>query len=257
MQLMIDIETLATTKDACIIQIGLYPFAISKEGDDDLKNGVFTSLTMDVSVTEQIELGRAISEKTVSWWMDTTSPEARENVLSRYDLIPFGDAIKAFNDYVYDIKNGSRLEKFGIWGNSPSFDLEIMRHAVTSLGMKPSWSYAEEYDVRTIRMLNTKLELGVTYDKSHPLAHDAGYDAGMQGNFVTSVFNKLRNKPYTESMTFHRGTKVIFRNKVYEFGYMGQTGKAIIFEEVGYSIQDAIAVDPDELRIAPPTESNK
>ena len=57
--------------------------------------------------------------------------------------------------------------------------------------------------------------------------------------------------------TFKRGDKVIFipENKVYDFGYMGQTGMAIIYEEGESNMQDSCAVDLDKLKPANETEN--
>lgn len=49
---------------------------------------------------------------------------------------------------------------------------------------------------------------------------------------------------------FARGEKVSFNGKTYDYGYMGQTGKAIIYEEGERNMQDAIAVDPKALEPA-------
>jgi len=49
---------------------------------------------------------------------------------------------------------------------------------------------------------------------------------------------------------FKSGEKVLFvpENKVYDFGYIGQTGKAIIYEEGEYNMQDSSAVDVSNLK---------
>ena len=48
---------------------------------------------------------------------------------------------------------------------------------------------------------------------------------------------------------FKPGEKVLLlpENKVYDFGYMGQTGKAIIYNEGECNGQDAYAVNPSDL----------
>ncbi len=48
---------------------------------------------------------------------------------------------------------------------------------------------------------------------------------------------------------FERGDKVLFipERKVYDFGYFGQTGKAIIYNEGECNGQDAFAVNPRDL----------
>lgn len=49
---------------------------------------------------------------------------------------------------------------------------------------------------------------------------------------------------------FVSGQKVIYipEGKVYDFGYLGQTGKAIIYEEGECNMQDSSAVDPEDLK---------
>ena len=52
-----------------------------------------------------------------------------------------------------------------------------------------------------------------------------------------------------KNTTFSRYEKVVLlpEGKVYDFGYIGQTGKAIIYEEGECNMQDAIAVNLEEL----------
>lgn len=48
---------------------------------------------------------------------------------------------------------------------------------------------------------------------------------------------------------FVPGEKVVYLpdGGTYDFGYMGQTGKAVIYEEGERNMQDATAVDPAKL----------
>jgi len=49
---------------------------------------------------------------------------------------------------------------------------------------------------------------------------------------------------------FRRGEKVVLvpESKVYDFGYIGATGKAIIYEEGECNMQDSIAVELKDLK---------
>ena len=49
---------------------------------------------------------------------------------------------------------------------------------------------------------------------------------------------------------FTPGQKVVFvpENKIYDFGYIGVTGKAIIYEEGECNMQDSVAVDLKNLK---------
>jgi len=53
------------------------------------------------------------------------------------------------------------------------------------------------------------------------------------------------NQKSNANTTFARGDKVVFLldGRIYDFGYMGATGKAIIYEEGEMNMQDASAVD--------------
>lgn len=53
-----------------------------------------------------------------------------------------------------------------------------------------------------------------------------------------------------KSKNFVPGEKVVFipENKLYDFGYIGRTGKAVIYEEGEMNMQDSVAVDIGLLR---------
>ena len=48
--------------------------------------------------------------------------------------------------------------------------------------------------------------------------------------------------------SFTRGEKVIYENKVYDFGYIGQEGHAIIYVEGETNLQDAFTVALNKLK---------
>ena len=48
-------------------------------------------------------------------------------------------------------------------------------------------------------------------------------------------------------LTHKLGDKVIYKVKVYDFGYMGHTGMAILYKEGERNIQDSFAVDLEDI----------
>lgn len=204
MHVMVDIETIATSADAVIIQVGAKYFEFDGENTDF--PGIDVDFLMDVAVGDQVKrLKRVIDPHTISWWMDDTKPDARVSVLSRDTSDSLFDVMNALNDYISRAKLHSRQTDapFGVWANSPTFDLSIIRHAMVQLGIEPCWSYGREYDVRTLRFLNNHLELGVDYDKANGgIAHNALDDSKGQSKFVKSVFRVLnsRSQPPTKSV---------------------------------------------------------
>jgi len=94
MDIMLDIETLATSPDAVVLTFGAIkfdPFDSSKPMDQ--------GLYMRVNVDEQIALGRRVDKGTVDWW-GTQSAEVREEALGETDRVSIEDFTKALNKFV-------------------------------------------------------------------------------------------------------------------------------------------------------------
>jgi len=66
----------------------------------------------------------------------------------------------------------------------------------------------------------------------------------------TTKMKHIDTKATDNEQSFTRGQKVLFipEGKVYEFGYIGGTGKAIIYEEGEQNMQDSSSVDLKNLR---------
>ena len=60
----------------------------------------------------------------------------------------------------------------------------------------------------------------------------------------------MKTKLKAKQEPFIAGQKVIFipENKMYDFGYIGQTGKAIIYEQGECNMQDSYSVDLSNLK---------
>ena len=52
-----------------------------------------------------------------------------------------------------------------------------------------------------------------------------------------------------ELKKLHQGDKVVCDGEVRDFGYIGQTGKAVLYEEGARNMQDSIAVDPKRVSL--------
>ena len=71
MHVMIDIETLGASHDSVILQIGAVGFSTA---------GMDAGLYADVSIEDQICMGRKVDGLTLGWWLDRVSTEARVTV---------------------------------------------------------------------------------------------------------------------------------------------------------------------------------
>lgn len=191
MHVMIDIETLGTTQDSTILQIGAVGFA---------KDGMDPGFYADVTVEDQIAMGRKVDPFTLGWWLDRTSSEARLSVFERRDidkrsllhsLVALNQYIKAY--LIDDTHNNTKHDK--LWANSPAFDLAIIRNAMEMCEIKPVWQYWHEADVRTLKVLDGIVQ-GVEIKKipimrEGGIAHNALDDAKNQALYVSHFLENI------------------------------------------------------------------
>ena len=136
MDIMLDIETLATSPDAVVLTFGAIkfdPFDSSKEMSD----GIYFRINVD----EQIALGRRVDEGTVDWW-GTQSAEVREEALGETDRVSIEDFTKALNKFVVGATR--------IWAQGPVFDIVILENLYRQIGKPAPWQYYTIRDSRTL-----------------------------------------------------------------------------------------------------------
>jgi len=168
--IMLDIETLATSPDAVVLTFGAIkfdPFDSSKPMDQ--------GLYMRVNVDEQIALGRRVDEGTVDWW-GTQSEEVREEALGETDRVSIEDFTKALNKFVVGATR--------IWAQGPVFDIVILENLYRQIGKPAPWQYYAIRDSRTLlKALGDDRKGGV-------LLHNALADAVSQAGAVQSAVNR-------------------------------------------------------------------
>lgn len=171
MDLMIDLETLATDSDAAILSIGVCWFDMKTVGDP---------YGWKVNLKSNLAAGRKISPETLSWWL-MQEPEPR-TIMS--------EAIVSGNDL--DMALVHLAETIGpdfegrVWSHGATFDLPILQHAYSSLGMKCPWNFWMARDTRTLS------DLCPLVDRPRPaVAHDAKEDALAQAKWVREMMHDL------------------------------------------------------------------
>jgi hypothetical protein len=163
---MVDIETLATSNDAHIIQIGAcWGFEDQIRMEDNFL----------VSIEERNPALYEIDDRTIEWWKKQ-SDEAIDSL--RYNLVrTVADALDSFDAWLHELGFNKH---WLIWANSPQFDLVIMRNAYdTELKCgKAPWHYRQERDVRTVwQEIDRKREIALPKGL---LKHRADHDAVLQ-----------------------------------------------------------------------------
>lgn len=182
---MIDIETLSTSKNAVILSLGAVFF--------DLATGELgSSFYYTIKINSCIEYGLHVDPNTIEWWKKQ-SEEARK-VLNDPDAEDLDQILHDFSDWIsINTPDGKYIE---LWGNGPSFDCAILANAYSACGITPPWQYNKERCVRTMVELG-RLVLSIDPKTTLELkgtSHNALDDASHQAKYVSAIFQALNAK---------------------------------------------------------------
>ena len=172
-QLMIDIECLATTYDAAVIQIGWCRF-------EPLANIVFPPECHTIHLSSALKYGR-VDAKTLKWWM-RQSDEAR--ALFTHSGIPLTSALGKLAAAAHVASE--------IWACPPQFDLSILKNAYyVASGTTQPWRHRKE------RCFRTLCDIAGYNRRTSPhkpaVRHNAGADAHAQALQCIDALHLLRN----------------------------------------------------------------
>lgn len=132
-QVLIDLETLSTRKDAAIIAIGATKFTLNA--------GITDKFYINVSAMDCRNYGLHFSTDTIDWWKK--QPKETSD-LWKVDPQPLRTSLAAF-----EVFYGGKSKP--TWGNSPRFDMAILESAFDAVGgIALPWSYRDECDFRTL-----------------------------------------------------------------------------------------------------------
>lgn len=132
---MIDLETLATTRNAVVLSIGATIF-------DPTKKGMIDTLELKVDIEEQTEVyNRFVSEDTLKWW-STQSPEAILEAMGDEDRVPYKEAIDRLRKFCWGAER--------VWSNGSIFDVIIVEDCLNDLELPSAWQFYNVRDCRTI-----------------------------------------------------------------------------------------------------------
>lgn len=144
--IMIDIETLSTHKNAAITAMAAVTFSVSPD---------FVSSQLKHVIGKQSE--GHVSKDTLEWM---SKPENKAALLlAEEEGMPPYKALKSLQEFIDRAalaakEKGKRLY---IWGNAPSFDLDIVGNAMKFQCLAKNWHFYQEMDFRTTtRVLGLK-----------------------------------------------------------------------------------------------------
>jgi hypothetical protein len=192
MDIMIDLETLATTKDASIIQMAAVRF-------DRWTNELMESFMVNVNLTSCLLSGFRVDPKTVEWWRG--QKEAQETLYS--DPVTIESAISTLCNFIIGCQ-----DKVHVWSHGLTFDVAILEHAMNELGVGVPWRYDAPRDTRTIFELAQEMGWEKPARSEDDVHHCALGDARYQAQCVQSAHQYIRIKTLPNFQTSDDGSSV-------------------------------------------------
>lgn len=171
---MIDLETLATSTDAVILTIGAVKF---DPFGSDIKEPAMDSFYVKVDIDSCDELGLVSNDDTIAWWAQQ-SKEAQAEAFEGDDRVHIREAFDRLYKFCWGAKR--------VWSNGAAFDVPICEHVYRKLNKAIPWSFWSVRDVRTA------FDLGINPNRPPVLAHHALQDAWNQAVGIQNVYNTLR-----------------------------------------------------------------
>ena len=167
--LMIDLETLATTPDAAILTIGAVKF--DPYGDEDMEQ-----FYVKVDIDSCASLDLTVDDNTIEWWSKQNS-QAQEEAFGLNNRIDINDAMYQLYKFAWGTKR--------VWSHGAGFDIIICEHIFRKIKRACPWNYWQVRDTRTL------FDIGFDPEMNQNSKHHALYDAIRQARGVQNVFKKL------------------------------------------------------------------
>lgn len=171
---MIDLETLATSTDAVVLTIGAVKF---DPFGSDIKEPAMDSFYVKIDIDSCDELGLVANDDTIAWWAQQDKA-AQAEAFEGADRIHIREAF----DQLYKFCWGAKR----VWSNGAAFDIPICEHVYKKLNKAVPWQYWAVRDVRTA------FDLGINPHRPPVLAHHALQDAWNQAVGIQNVYGVLR-----------------------------------------------------------------
>ena len=158
---MVDCETLGTTASAVILSIGAVKFDLESDVIDN--EGFYAS----ISVESNLDYQRRIQEDTLLWWLK--QPAAAQQVFHE-EKTTLDQALLDFSDWI-------GTDDYIVWSNGASFDIPMLEHAYSQVGVETPWKF---YNSRCVR----------TYKNLPGAKNVAAPSAGVKHNALADAYNQ-------------------------------------------------------------------
>ena len=172
--IMIDLETLATSPNAAVLTIGAVRF---DPFNNDIGNPTCEKLYIRVDLDSCDDLGLEVNDDTIAWWAQQ-SKEAQEEAFNPEGRVHVREAFNQLYKFCWGAKR--------IWSHGASFDTVICENIFRKLNKAVPWKFWE------VRCTRTLFDIGINPERPPVLKHHALEDAWNQTVGVQNVFQRLR-----------------------------------------------------------------
>jgi hypothetical protein len=172
--IMIDLETLATSPNASVLTIGAIRF---DPFNNDIDSPTCEKLYLKVDLDSCDELGLEVNDDTIAWW-GQQSKEAQDEAFSAEGRIHIREAFDKLYKFCWGAKR--------VWSHGASFDTVICENIFRKLNKACPWSFWQ------VRCTRTLFDIGIDPKRPPVLKHHALEDAWNQAVGVQNVFKALR-----------------------------------------------------------------
>jgi hypothetical protein len=174
--IMLDLETLGTSSQAVITQIGGCVF------QPCAKDWNIGSFQYYIDPQSCLDVGLKMDWSTIQWWLKQ-SEEARAG---------FQGTTMSLREALGILKQASWKDMRGVWSHGLTFDLPILEHAFKACDMKVPWHFKAARDTRTLFWLTNPVW------PDNPVKHSAKHDAIAQAGAVVDGLRKIGTAVVTE-----------------------------------------------------------
>lgn len=175
---MLDCETLGTTASAVILSIGAVKFDLASDKIDD--TGFYASITIE----SNLDYGRRIQEDTLLWWL---KQEASAQQVFHESKTTLDAALVDLSDWI-----GS--DDYTVWSNGADFDLPMLAHAYSQVGIEVPWKFWNSRCFRTYKNLPGAKDIRLP---TPGVKHNALSDAYQQVQTLQAIHSALFNTTKT------------------------------------------------------------
>ena len=193
--IMLDLETLATTMDAAVTEVGAIAFRFDKNKINGYE--ILKTFYSGISLDSNIQHRRKISKSTLSWWLrsDLSVQQLRNNLnTSENTLEFFVDSFK--NNFIKRIIKKENPSNIFLWAHE-GFDIAVIKYIYESFGLEmpiPHYNFRGLRSVTSLANLNDE-EYNVlkeTFFKKKDLQeHSSLGDCAWQIEFLYKCLKKI------------------------------------------------------------------